>query len=100
MAIQTRIVGSIADAAGEAILSYTWDDVGLFLTSATLENNSAHVANVSFTRTSDGRVYGPWSVAAGQSVTQNIPTNGQNRFGLTLLPSGRLDGCDIQFWLT
>ena len=100
MAIQTRIVGSVSDAVGEAIFSYAYDDVGLFLTSATLENNSGHTANLTLTRTSDGRIYGPFTVAAGETVTQNIPTNGQNSFGLTLLPSGRLDGCDIQFWLT
>lgn len=100
MAIQTRVVGSIADATGEATLSYTYDDAGPFLTSAKLENASAHTANVTLTRTADGRVYGPFTVAAGQTTTQPIPTNGQNRFGLTLLPSGRLDGCEIQFWLT
>ena len=99
MATQTKTIGNLSDGLGHtAVLSYDYDDVSLTLLVARVVNGLSAPVNVSLKRTSDGRLYGPFTCAANQTTTQNLPASGANKLGLTLLPNGKLDGAEIQFW--
>ena len=101
MAIQTKTnVATISNPDGStATYSYAYDDVALVITSVTVQNDLTPPRDVhlQLTRTSDGRVYGPWTAGPG-TTTQTIPTNGQQRLGVTLDARGRIDGAEVQFW--
>lgn len=99
MATQTKTIGMLSDSAGNhATLSYDYDDVSVTLLLARVINGLAVPVFVSLTRTSDGKLYGPFTCAATQTTMQSLPASGANRLGLTLRSDGKLDGADVSFW--
>jgi hypothetical protein len=96
MALQTRAIGSLD--GGKATLTYTYDDATLTLVSATVDNQSSGSVNVQLTRTSDGKVYGPFTIPPSTTITEPLPTSGVNRIGITLDARGRIDGAEVAFW--
>src|SRR6266540_544397 len=102
MAVITKDVGTFwaYDAGGNVTGSfkaqYDYDDaLNNRLLTARAINTTDQPGSVTLVRLSDGRVYGPYVIPAQTTVGQPISTNVQNRLELTVLPSGKLNGCDV-----
>lgn len=97
MAIVTRSIGSIPDEEGGSFsCEYDYDDaLNNRLIRGRVINTTNKAGSLELVRLSDGRVYGPFVVQAGQTVEQNVSTNQANRLELEVLPSGKLNGCDV-----
>ena len=101
MATQTRALGSVSDSQVPphyAALEIEYDDATLLLTAVRVINETNRTARVTAGK-ADGTRTQTRDVAAGQTVTQAIPTNQANRLELTVTPSGKLDGVQYSFYL-
>jgi hypothetical protein len=104
MAIQTKTLGVLNEDEGSATLQIDYDDALLRLTTVRIINthptrtarvSATVVANPNRTASMDGLP--PVAPATSKTSSQNLPTGQTQRFNITVLPSGRLDGVDYQF---
>ena len=77
---------------GALIVAFDYDDVDLRIISIHVENNSARTYVVSATAVGTGRNY-TLEIAPG-TIDQSIPAGAANRLGLSVTPSGKLDGVE------
>lgn len=97
MAIQSRVLGSLVDDTGQATLRVEYDDAALRLTLVEVINGTASPVAVTAQRASGGGQAYTFTIPAGQTRTQVVPGNAQNRLGITIDARGRLDGVEWNF---
>lgn len=100
MATVSRTIGSVYDPdGGMATLAYDYDDATLLLLAVRIVNGANATARLVARRADGtGQTYtldGP----AGQTTEQAIGTNQAQRLQLSVTPSGKLDGVEINFGL-
>lgn len=86
--------GDDQPATGSFTAQYDYNDNTFRLLVGRAINTTQQRGKVEFVRHSDGRVFEVFA-EAGQSVPITFPSNGPNAVQLELLPSGKLDGCDV-----
>ena len=101
MAIVTRSIGSIPDEEGGSFsCEYDYDDaLNNRVVTVRAINTTNKAGSIELIRLSDGRQYGPFVVPANTTDERPVSTNQQNRVELTILPSGKPNGCDVNLRL-
>jgi hypothetical protein len=101
MAIVTHPKGEYVEYAadgvtvlGRCVVEYDYDNVTMKLQTGRVINGTSRPVHIDLVRTLDQLTIG-LDVAAGQTRTQAIPASGAASWGLTVLPSGKLDGCGV-----
>ena len=106
MAIVTKALGTFHEYAngddqpptGSFRAEYDYDDATFRVTAGRAVNTTSQPGRVQLIRHSDGRVY-TVDCPANDTIEQSVPTTGGNRIQLTVEPSGKLDGCDVNvYW--
>lgn len=104
MATQTRVEGEWGHpSGGQVVLSYDWDDALLRLLRVVMTSTIPVDASQPNTGRIDARRANGTGQAyflecsPGQTVEQNIPGNTATRLGVTVTPSGKLDGVAWSF---
>lgn len=96
MAIQTKVQGTLyEDATHVARLEYDYDDIALVITTARCVNGTSVPVFVTIARISDGFQYGPFTVAPGATLAQNVPASGAGKIDITVDARGRLVGIRV-----
>lgn len=94
MATQSRVIWDNGHPESPATVTIFWDDVTLFLTRVEIDNTQGlQPLHVSATVLKNGRTFDR-TVAVGDTLNQNIPTNQANRLELFINQKGFLDGVD------
>lgn len=91
MATKTTVLASMD--GGLFALSFDYDDVSMSILTIHVVNTNTRPYSITATSTSTGKVYSI-AVQANTTVNKSIPTNQANRLGLSVTPSGKLDGVE------
>lgn len=97
MAIQTRTVSNGTDPSNGSAwdVGYTYDDTDMMIRTVFCHNPTTRPVNISVTGKSNSRNYTRSVPANTDVVSINISTNAANRLQLSITPSGKLDGVEI-----
>lgn len=86
------------DAGGNVVgqfrAEYDYDDTTLKVVTGRAINTTSKPGRVVLVRTSDQFTV-TIDCPAGQTLTGTVPTSGGGAFPLTVLPSGKLNGCGV-----
>lgn len=99
MAIVTRLVASGIDPTNGSVWSveYDYDDTDLRVRKVRCTNPTTKPVNISVTGKVNSRTY-TRSVPANTALVElNISTTAANRLQLTVTPSGKLDGVEVNY---
>lgn len=79
---------------GGFIIDYEYDDVALQVTRVIVSNSGKRDYDITVISTNNRRSYNINSSKLVGIIDQSIPNGAQNRLGLSVTPSGKLDGLE------
>jgi hypothetical protein len=98
MATKTVVLGILVDNNNNrATLSFDYDDVTLLMSAVKVDNQTNKSVFISASRIDGSKTYSA-TVAAGQTTSMPIGATTAQKLQLVVIPPGKLDGVDYQFY--